>query len=96
MRIGVEVDWTDEKACFESFLRELAYLYIPYSILAPRSSPTDEEVSSAEKHRLKNSIFPAIKSYLVPGEQLVKHDFVQVTSLESLYRVYVPLSEQAS
>ncbi|KAI0826529.1 DNA mismatch repair protein MutL [Trametes gibbosa] len=29
MRLGPQVDWTDERACFETFLRELAEFYVP-------------------------------------------------------------------
>ncbi|KAG5927519.1 hypothetical protein E4U42_002162 [Claviceps africana] len=29
LRLGPNVDWTEEKACFETFLRELATFYVP-------------------------------------------------------------------
>lgn len=86
VRIGVQVDWTDETACFETFLRELAYFYIP--VPSSSISPTKES-TAAEKWKIQHSIFPALRSYLSPPESLLKSDVIQVTSLESLYRVLV-------
>lgn len=86
VRIGIQVDWTDEKACFETFLRELAYFYIPTPLSS--ASATKESIT-AEKWKIQHSIFPALRSYLSPPESLLKSDVIQVTSLESLYRVYV-------
>lgn len=83
-RIGVQVDWTDEKACFETFLRELAYFYLNKPTA---SSSASKESIVAEKWKIQHSIFPALRSYLAPPEFLLESDVVQVTSLESLYRV---------
>lgn len=88
VRLGVQVDWEDEKACFDSFLRELAFFYIPGP--TPSTVPSeDPEKDAAEKRVIQHVVFPAAKQYLVPPERLLKRDFVQVTSLESLYRVCV-------
>lgn len=88
VRLGVQVDWEDEKACFDSFLRELAFFYVPGP--TPTAVPQeDAEKDAAEKRVIQHVIFPAAKQYLVPPERLLKRDFVQVTSLESLYRVCV-------
>lgn len=38
MRLGPYVDWTDEKACFKTFLTELASFYVPEQLPAARSS----------------------------------------------------------
>jgi DNA mismatch repair protein MLH1 len=38
MRLGPYVNWTDEKACFKSFLAELASFYVPEH-LPPAPSP---------------------------------------------------------
>ncbi len=35
MRLGPYVDWTDEKACFKSFLSELAAFYVPEQLPPP-------------------------------------------------------------
>ncbi|KAI9883427.1 MAG: hypothetical protein M1823_004801 [Watsoniomyces obsoletus] len=43
LRLGPYVNWTEEKACFETFLRELAAFYVPECI-----SPEDVTVSSSD------------------------------------------------
>jgi len=37
LRLGPKVDWTDEKACFHTFLRELASFYVPECLPLPPS-----------------------------------------------------------
>ncbi|TDL24592.1 DNA mismatch repair protein MutL [Rickenella mellea] len=49
MRLGPQVDWTSEKECFASFMRELAYFYTPGPVLGspiPASSSSSSSVSS--------------------------------------------------
>ena len=36
MRLGPYVDWTDERACFKTFLAELASFYVPEQLPPPR------------------------------------------------------------
>ncbi|KAI9063549.1 DNA mismatch repair protein MutL [Trametes sanguinea] len=38
MRLGPQVNWSEEKACFDAFLRELAYLYVPEPLLPDEDS----------------------------------------------------------
>ncbi|KAK0735703.1 hypothetical protein B0T21DRAFT_368363 [Apiosordaria backusii] len=42
VRLGPCVDWTEEKACFESFLKELAGFYVPER-LPPRKVTKDDD-----------------------------------------------------
>ncbi|KAL8279423.1 hypothetical protein RQP46_008235 [Phenoliferia psychrophenolica] len=86
IRIGVHVDWTDEKNCFETFLRELAYFYAPAA-----GEGEGEEQDATTTRQIQHVVFPAAKQYLLPPETLLKKDFVQVTSLESLYKVNMHL-----
>lgn len=113
IRVGVQVDWTNEKECFDSFLKELAYFYIArpvtdriiQSSAAPdlhtisdgdegkeKERQKEKERIDREKHQLQHIVFPAAKLYLEPPESMVKADFIQVTRLESLYKVYVQSS----
>ncbi|KAI5476391.1 DNA mismatch repair protein MLH1 [Pseudohyphozyma bogoriensis] len=84
VRLGVQVDWKNEKACFETFLQELAFFYV----FPPPSELDDEEQKEKEKKQIQHAVFPAAKQYLVPPERMLKRDFVMVTSLESLYKVF--------
>lgn len=40
LRLGPQVDWTDEKLCFESFARELAFAHLPAT---SGQEPSDED-----------------------------------------------------
>ncbi|PIL27589.1 hypothetical protein GSI_10740 [Ganoderma sinense ZZ0214-1] len=89
MRLGPQVDWTAEQECFESFLRELAFFYVPEPLLPDPS--TDEEAQESEKAMLwqiQHVLFPAMARYLVPPKTLLDRDVVQVADLPDLYRVF--------
>jgi DNA mismatch repair protein MLH1 len=103
LRLGPHVDWMDEKACFNSFLRELASFYVPEALLPEPSEGGDsgtasadgeEEVKSALEERRKhvhraieNVLFPAFKARLVATTTLLK-GVVEVANLRGLYRVF--------
>jgi DNA mismatch repair protein MLH1 len=102
LRAGVEVDWTSEKSCFDSLLRELAFFYIPSPIPTASSSSstttttTDEEDNSAtaQKWQIKHVLFPALKLYLQPPSKLSQGGAVtQLCSLENLYKVFERVSK---
>ena len=85
----MQVDWTSEKECFESFLRELAFFYVPEPLLPNPSA--DEEAREGEKAMLwqiQHVLFPAMSRYLVPPKTLLDRDVVQVADLPDLYRVF--------
>ncbi|KAF6757676.1 hypothetical protein DFP72DRAFT_890338 [Ephemerocybe angulata] len=42
MRLGPQVDWTSEKECFETFLRELAYFYTPLALIHEEDNPAPD------------------------------------------------------
>ncbi|OJT01730.1 DNA mismatch repair protein Mlh1 [Trametes pubescens] len=50
MRLGPQVDWTDEQACFDTFLRELASFYVPEPLLPDEARgakpPADMDVDA--------------------------------------------------
>ncbi|KAJ3852594.1 histidine kinase-like ATPase [Lentinula lateritia] len=96
MRLGPQVNWTSETECFESFLRELAYFYVPGpmtsdpSILTAMSKETDEDIagSKAERWQIQHILFPAMRRYLAAPKSLLDVDVVQVASLPDLYKVF--------
>ncbi|PGH00297.1 DNA mismatch repair protein MLH1 [Blastomyces parvus] len=46
LRLGPYVDWTDEEACFRTFLRELAAFYTPEQLpIAPLTVPSSTDTS---------------------------------------------------
>ncbi|KAJ3885102.1 histidine kinase-like ATPase [Lentinula edodes] len=95
MRLGPQVNWTSETECFESFLRELAYFYVPGPITSDPSIPTamsetDEDIagSKAERWQIQHILFPAMRRYLAAPKSLLDVDVVQVASLPDLYKVF--------
>ncbi|KAF2201243.1 DNA mismatch repair protein MutL [Delitschia confertaspora ATCC 74209] len=50
LRLGPHVDWTEEKRCFHTFLRELASFYVPETLpLPPSLPPSDSNGPVSEK-----------------------------------------------
>lgn len=92
LRLGPHVDWSDEKGCFQSLLRELASFYAPEALPpAPQEGQTEAE-DMAERRRhvrraVENVLFPAFKARLVATTSLLKGT-VEVANLKGLYRVF--------
>ncbi|KAJ7151144.1 histidine kinase-like ATPase [Mycena filopes] len=93
MRLGPQVDWNSEMECFETFLRELAYFYIP-GPLCPISTEEQEEGEAqeekAERWQIQHVVFPALRRYVsrAAPKTLLDRDVVQVASLPELYKVF--------
>lgn len=103
IRLGPHVDWEEEKACFQTLLRELASFYTPESLpLPPTPSGHDQdrdndkvvvEDSGIAKRRrelrkaIEHVIFPACKARLVATKGLLK-GVMEVANLKGLYRVF--------
>lgn len=98
LRLGPHVNWEEEKACFESFLRELASFYVP-EMLPPMpgnaeeaaAEVIDDEVRARRRHvrwAVEHVLFPAFKARLVATKSLVKGGVLEVANLKGLYRVF--------
>ncbi|KIK02865.1 hypothetical protein K443DRAFT_96092 [Laccaria amethystina LaAM-08-1] len=90
MRLGPQVDWSSEKECFESFLRELAYFYTPLSPLLQDLSESESHADQlkAERWQIQHTLFPAMRRYLVAPKSLLDRDVVQIANLPDLYKVF--------
>ncbi|KAK3688536.1 MutL-like protein [Podospora appendiculata] len=103
LRLGPYVDWTDEKACFETFLKELASFYVPEQLPATSSAEDggteggEETTLSAEiksrrghvRWAVEHVFFPAFKARLVATGSLMQAGGVlEVANLKGLYRVF--------
>ena len=95
----MQVDWTAEQACFETFLRELASFYVPEPLFPDEaasagcdaSGKPDAQAVDTQKATLwqvQHVLFPAMARYLVPPKSLLDRDVVQVADLPDLYRVF--------
>ncbi|KAF7300657.1 DNA-mis-repair domain-containing protein [Mycena chlorophos] len=92
MRLGPLVDWTSEKECFETFLRELAYFYVPGPLCEPIAEDEEEEEAQAqdkaERWQIQHIVFPALRRYFAAPKGLLDRDVVQIASLPELYKVF--------
>ncbi|KAJ3501592.1 hypothetical protein NM208_g16904 [Fusarium decemcellulare] len=92
LRLGPAVDWTEEKACFESFLRQLATFYVPESLPALPGDPESlreenvpEELRGRRqhvRHAVEHVLFPAFKARLVATRSLMNNGVLEVASLK--------------
>lgn len=92
LRLGPHVDWSDEKGCFQSLLRELASFYAPEALPPAAQEGQTEAEDMAERrrhvrHAVENVLFPAFKARLVATASLLKGT-VEVANLKGLYRVF--------
>ncbi|KAH7030827.1 DNA mismatch repair protein [Microdochium trichocladiopsis] len=96
LRLGPYVDWTEEKACFETFLRELASFYVPEQLPSlPGTEQAEEDIPDEVKERrayirrtIEHVIFPALKARLVATKSFMKSGVLELASLKGLYRVF--------
>ncbi|KAF9114980.1 DNA mismatch repair protein [Mortierella sp. AM989] len=103
-RLGSEIDWTAEKACFQTVSRELAIFYRtqPERAEDPLAIEEDDEdldtsgkspqdILNAQFQRMVSSIiFPAFKKSFIPPKALIEKAgmVVQVAQVKDLYKVF--------
>lgn len=101
MRLGPHVNWREEKACFHTFLKELATFYTPPRILRVTQQNKEVEVNSPDgggaqdlissedemAHVLEHVLFPALKTRLIATKGLLK-GVIEVANLKGLYRIF--------
>ncbi|KAI0022638.1 histidine kinase-like ATPase [Xylariomycetidae sp. FL0641] len=96
LRLGPHVDWTDEKPCFESFLKELATFYVPEQLPSlPGNDKTEQGVPDEIRVRrnqvrraIEHIFFPAFKARLVATKSFMKGGVLELANLKGLYRVF--------
>jgi DNA mismatch repair protein MLH1 len=76
LRLATEVDWTEERACFEGICRELGAYYAHL--------PEDEHLLPHVRH----ATFPAISALLYPPSKIPAGSFQVLTNLTKLYKVF--------
>jgi len=77
LRLATEVEWSEERLCFQGICRELGAFYAEL--------PSGDMIDAHIQHQ----VFPAITSLLVPSERLKIDGTVStLTKLSKLYRVF--------
>jgi DNA mismatch repair protein MLH1 len=99
----LQVDWETEAECFESFLRELAYFYVPgpgpfgrsSSLeISAESESSQEEASlrdqevKAERWQIQHALFPGFRRYLVPPKTLLDGGHPAIIQVANLPDLY--------
>ncbi|KAL8677771.1 MAG: hypothetical protein Q9186_005830 [Xanthomendoza sp. 1 TL-2023] len=99
MRLGPCVNWIEEKACFHTFLIELAAFYTPQQLLkssdkdngaetGPETGLLDSKTSQDEMAQvLEHILFPAFKARLIATQGMLK-GVVEVADVKGLYKVF--------
>ncbi|KAI1083440.1 histidine kinase-like ATPase [Whalleya microplaca] len=96
LRLGPHVNWTDEKLCFESLLKELASFYVPEQLPPlPGNDQMEENIPDEVKTRraqvrraIEHIFFPAFKARLVATKSFMKGGVLELANLKGLYRVF--------
>ncbi|KAJ1568877.1 DNA mismatch repair protein [Cladochytrium tenue] len=92
LRLGSEVDWSEEKACFEGLSRELGYFY-SCDMLPPIMNGESTGVTDAEYTdycmSVEHVVFKALRHWYNPSEEVARQNVViQVADLPELYKVF--------
>ncbi|MCO5588093.1 hypothetical protein L7F22_042048 [Adiantum nelumboides] len=93
LRIAMQPDYTNEKACLQTILEELAWAHVPLASSSEKQQSRDNLPSHVvEKNVLKHAWLkfwsPALKTY-VPSRKLAKQGAVlAITNLPSLYSTF--------
>lgn len=88
LTVALQVNWNSERECFESFLRELAYFYVPEPLIPEKNKDFEPKDEESTRWQIQHALFPAFARYLVAPKSLLDRDVVQVASLPDLYRVF--------
>lgn len=98
LRLGPHVDWTNEKSCFDTFLKELAAFYVPEQLPPTPSNEKDasletidDELKARRKHvrwAVEHIFFPAFKARLFATNSLMNGVILEAADLKRLYRVF--------
>ena len=91
------MDWTDEKTCFDTLLKELAFFYSPRPLYTPSSDKeeveaeevameTSEEVSH-QLWQLEHVLFPSFRRDTAWPRDL-QRDVTQIANLPDLFRIF--------
>lgn len=81
--LATRVDWENEKGCFESVLRELAFFYSP----RPFSEGDDDEKVHAA-WQLEHVLFPSFRRSWASWPRNLTQEVNQVANLPDLFRVF--------
>lgn len=88
-----QVNWEDEKECFQAFLRELAFFYSPRPAFDVDSEEQDEPVETEEEAshhawQIQHVLFPSFRRYTSWPKELIGKEVNQIANLPDLFRIF--------
>ncbi|KAL1781990.1 DNA mismatch repair protein Mlh1 isoform X1 [Sigmodon hispidus] len=96
LRLATEVNWDEEKECFESLSKECALFYsirkqyiLEESTLSGQQSDMSDSAPKPWKWTVEHIIYKALRSHLLPPKHFTEDgNVLQLASLPDLYKVF--------
>uniref|UniRef100_A0A8C3CWE5 DNA mismatch repair protein MLH1 n=1 Tax=Cairina moschata TaxID=8855 RepID=A0A8C3CWE5_CAIMO len=96
LRLATEVNWDEEKECFESLSKELSLFYsirkqylVEEATLTHSQNEESESVLPPWKWTVEHIVYKAFRTYLLPPKHFTDDgNILQLASLPDLYKVF--------
>uniref|UniRef100_A0A8B9ZKH2 DNA mismatch repair protein MLH1 n=1 Tax=Anas platyrhynchos TaxID=8839 RepID=A0A8B9ZKH2_ANAPL len=96
LRLATEVNWDEEKECFESLSKELSLFYsirkqylIEEATLTLSQNEESDSVSPPWKWTVEHVVYKAFRTYLLPPKHFTDDgNILQLANLPDLYKVF--------
>ncbi|KAM4657857.1 DNA mismatch repair protein Mlh1 isoform 3-T3 [Amazona ochrocephala] len=96
LRLATEVNWDEEKPCFESLSKELALFYsIRKQYVTDEANPTNSQTDSSDsgstkwKWTVEHVLYKAFRTHLLPPKHFAEDgSILQLANLPDLYKVF--------
>ncbi|KAF4801062.1 DNA mismatch repair protein Mlh1 [Turdus rufiventris] len=96
LRLATEVNWDEEKECFDSLSKELAMLYsIRKQYIIGESNPANSQDEDSEsdsttwKWTVEHVLYKAFRTHLLPPKHFAEDgNILQLANLPDLYKVF--------
>ncbi|XP_030350066.1 DNA mismatch repair protein Mlh1 isoform X8 [Strigops habroptila] len=96
LRLATEVNWDEEKPCFESLSKELALFYsIRKQYVIDEANPTNSQTEDSDsgstkwKWTVEHVLYKAFRTHLLPPKHFAEDgNILQLANLPDLYKVF--------
>ncbi|NXF92626.1 MLH1 protein, partial [Eubucco bourcierii] len=96
LRLATEVNWDEEKECFESLSKELSMFYsLRKQYIIDEANPTSSQNEEADsgsttwKWTVEHVLYKAFRTYLLPPKHFAEDgNILQLANLPDLYKVF--------
>lgn len=88
IRLATEVNWKNEKECFDSVCRQLALFYSSKNLVELDDECDVEVKKSKEGWVIEHVLYAAFRNMLLLTDEFEKDSFFKLVDLSRLYRVF--------